>query len=155
MAWSTSRKPGDNTAHVTQQLQKPIYMSSVPGHVRLFPPARLAIVKNGHTPSVYWASLVAQSVQTLSAMQKTWFQSLDQEDPLEKEMATHSSILAWRIPMDRGAWRGTVPGVTKSRTLLSDYTDTTKCLSTDGMNKQCFFHITKFRSKSDELELHK
>ena len=52
MAWSTSRKPGDNMAHVTQQLQKPIYMSSVPGHVRLFPPARLAIVKNRQTPSV-------------------------------------------------------------------------------------------------------
>ena len=43
-------------------------------------------------------------------------QSLGQEDPLEKEMATHSSILAWRIPMDRGAWWATVQGVTKSQT---------------------------------------
>ena len=43
-------------------------------------------------------SLVAQMVKNLSAMQETWVQSLDQEDPLEKEMATHSSILAWRIP---------------------------------------------------------
>ena len=41
------------------------------------------------------------------------------EDPLEKEMATHSSILAWRIPMDRGEWRATVHGVAKSRTGLS------------------------------------
>ena len=39
-----------------------------------------------------------------------------QEDPLEKEMATHSSILAWRIPMDGGAWWATVHGVTKSQT---------------------------------------
>ena len=44
------------------------------------------------------ASLIAQSVKNLPAMQETWVRSLDQEDPLEKEMATHSSILAWRIP---------------------------------------------------------
>ena len=46
---------------------------------------------------VHWASLVAQTVKNLSAMPETWVQSLHQEDPLEKEMATHSSILAWRI----------------------------------------------------------
>ena len=45
-----------------------------------------------------WASLIAQSVKNLPAMQKTRVQFLGQEDPLEKEMATHSSILAWRIP---------------------------------------------------------
>ena len=44
------------------------------------------------------ASLVAQTVKNLPAMQKTWVRLLHQEDPLEKEMATHSSILAWRIP---------------------------------------------------------
>ena len=44
------------------------------------------------------ASLVAQRVKCLPAMQETWVRSLGQEDPLEKEMATHSSILAWRIP---------------------------------------------------------
>ena len=44
------------------------------------------------------ASLVAQMVKNLPAMQETWVRSLGQEDPLEKEMATHSSILAWRIP---------------------------------------------------------
>ena len=43
-----------------------------------------------------------------------------QEDPLEKEMVTHSSILAWKNPMDRGAWRATVHGATESRTQLSD-----------------------------------
>ena len=44
------------------------------------------------------ASLVAQRVKHLPAMQDTWVQSLGQEDPLEKEMATHSSTLAWKIP---------------------------------------------------------
>ena len=44
------------------------------------------------------ASLVAQRVKNLPAIQKTWVQSLGQEDPLEKRMATHSSILAWRVP---------------------------------------------------------
>ena len=53
-----------------------------------------------------WASLVAQLVKNPPAMKETWVQSLGQEDPLEKRMATHSSILAWRIPwMDRGAWK--------------------------------------------------
>ena len=44
------------------------------------------------------ASLVAQKLKPLPAMRETWVRSLGQEDPLEKEMATHSSILAWRIP---------------------------------------------------------
>ena len=47
---------------------------------------------------VAWASLVAQTVKRLSTMRKTWVRSLGQEDPLEKEMAPHSSILAWKIP---------------------------------------------------------
>ena len=44
------------------------------------------------------------AVKNLPAMQETQVQSLGQEDPLEEGMATHSSILPWRIPMDRGAW---------------------------------------------------
>ena len=44
------------------------------------------------------ASLVAQTVKNLSAMPEIWVRSLDWDDPLEKEMATHSSILAWRFP---------------------------------------------------------
>ena len=59
-------------------------------------------------------------VKNPPAMQKTWVQSLGWEDPLEKSMATHSSILAWRIPTDRGAWWATVHGVAKSQTRLSD-----------------------------------
>ena len=54
------------------------------------------------------------------AMQETWVQSLGLNDPLEEEMATHSSIFAWRIPMDRDAWQATVYGVAKSQTRLSD-----------------------------------
>jgi len=46
----------------------------------------------------YWASLVAHMVKNLTAMQETWVQSLGQKDLFEKEMATHSSIFAWRIP---------------------------------------------------------
>ena len=51
---------------------------------------------------------------------ETWFLSLAWEDLLEEEMATHSSILAWKNPMKRGAWWAIVLGVTKSQTQLSD-----------------------------------
>ena len=47
-------------------------------------------------------------------MRVSWVGSLGWEDPLEEGMAAHSSILAWRIPMDRGAWRATVHGVAES-----------------------------------------
>ena len=62
---------------------------------------------------------MAQMVKNWPAMRKTWVQSLGWEDPLEENMATHSSIPAWRIPMDRGAWQATVHGVTKSQLRLS------------------------------------
>ena len=63
---------------------------------------------------------MAQTVQNPPAVQETWVRSLGWEDPLEEGMATHSGILAWRIPMGRGAWWATVHGVAKSRTRLSD-----------------------------------
>ena len=66
------------------------------------------------------ASLMAQMVKKLPAVWETWVQLLGQEDPLEKDTATHSSIPAWRISMCRAAWKSTVHGVTKSRTQLSD-----------------------------------
>ena len=53
-------------------------------------------------------------------MQETRVRSLDREDPLEEEMATHSSILAWRIPWTGEPGRLTVHGVAKSQTQLSD-----------------------------------
>ena len=68
-------------------------------------------------PLLYsWASLVAQMVKNPPAMRETWVPSLGWEDMLEEGMATHSSILAWRIPMGRAAWLATVHGVTKNRT---------------------------------------
>ena len=67
-----------------------------------------------------WASLVAQMVMNPPVMRETWVQSLGWVIPLEEGMATHSSMLAWRIPMDRGAWRATVHGLSKSQTRLSD-----------------------------------
>ena len=60
-------------------------------------------------------SLVAQKVENLLAMQETWVQSLGWEDPLEEGMATHSSVLAWRIPMDRGARQATFLGSQRDR----------------------------------------
>ena len=59
-----------------------------------------------------WASLVAQTVKNVPTMQETWLWSLGWEDPLERGMATHSSILPWNS-MDTGAWRAIVNGVAK------------------------------------------
>ena len=56
-------------------------------------------------------------VKNLPAMWETWVQSLGWENPLAEGMATHSSILAWRIPMDRGAWWMMVHGVTELDTI--------------------------------------
>ena len=63
---------------------------------------------------------MTQKVKHLSAMQETRVRSLSQEDPLEKEMATHSSILSWKIPTDRGVWWATIHGIAKSWTKLND-----------------------------------
>ena len=63
---------------------------------------------------------MAQMIKSLPAMWETWVQSLGWDDPLEEGMATLSSILAWRIPMGRGAWVAIVHGVAKSPTRLSD-----------------------------------
>ena len=65
-------------------------------------------------------SLVAQMVKNLPAMLENWVQSLGWKDPLEEGMATHSSILVWRIPKDRRAWRAAVHGVAKSWIRLSN-----------------------------------
>ena len=70
------------------------------------------------------ASLIAQLVKNPPAMQETPVRFLGREDPLEEGMATHASMLARRIPMDRVAWQAIVHGVAKSWTLLSDFTFT-------------------------------
>ena len=69
----------------------------------------------GYPLQYSWASLVAQLVKNLPAMRKTWVRSLGWEDPLEKGKATHSRILAWRIP------DCIVYAVAKSQTRLSDF----------------------------------
>ena len=74
----------------------------------------------GYPLQYSWAFLVAQTVKNLPALREVWVQSMGWEDPLEEGMATYSSILAWRIPRDRGAWWAAVHGVSKSQTQLSD-----------------------------------
>ena len=64
------------------------------------------------------ASLVVQRLKCLPAVWETWVRSLDQEDPLEKEMATHSSILAWRIP-----WTEELGGLQSTGRKESDTTE--------------------------------
>ena len=59
-------------------------------------------------------------VKNWPSMQETWVRSLGWEDALEEGMATHSSILSWRFPTNRGAWQATVHRVAKSWTRLSD-----------------------------------
>ena len=84
-------------------------MGSLPvGNIPLQPSQLLITIGIYITHGASW---VAQMVKNLPAMWEIWVQSLCQEDPLEKKMATHSSIRAWRIPKDRGAWWATVHGV--------------------------------------------
>ena len=71
-------------------------------------------------PPFLWASLVAQMVKNLPAVQETQVQPLGQEDPLEEEMATHSTILAWRISWTEETDRLQSMGSQKSRIGLSD-----------------------------------
>ena len=73
-----------------------------------------------NTVSFIANSLVAQMVKCLPAMQENWVRFLGREYPLEKEMATHSSILAWRIPWTEEPGRD--HGITKSLTRLSNFT---------------------------------
>ena len=74
----------------------------------------------GYPLQYSWGSLVAQMVKNLLAVQKACVWSLGWEDPLEEGMATCSSILACRMPMDRGAWQATFHGVSHSWTPLSN-----------------------------------
>ena len=70
----------------------------------------------GYPLQYSWASLVAHRIKNSPAMQETWAQSLGWEDSLEEIVATHSSILVWRIPTDRGASWGTVNKVANDQT---------------------------------------
>ena len=70
-----------------------------------------------------WTSLVAQTVKRLPAMRETWVRSLGQEDPLEKETATHSSIHAWKIP-----WTEEPGGLQSMGRKESDMTERLVCV---------------------------
>ena len=70
-------------------------------------------------------SLIVQLANHLPAMQEIWVRFLGREDPLEKEMASHSSILAWRIPWTEGAWQATVHGIARVRHDLATKPPTT------------------------------
>ena len=68
----------------------------------------------GHPLQFTWASLVTQTIKNLLAMRETWVWSLGWEHPLKEGMAIHSTILVWRMPINRGTWWATVQGITKS-----------------------------------------
>ena len=70
---------------------------------------------------------VVKNQFAMQELQETWVQSLGGEDPLEEGMATHSSILAWESPMDRGAWQVTAHRVTKSWTQLKRLSTHSSC----------------------------
>ena len=74
----------------------------------------------GYPLQYSWASPVAQMVKNLPGMQETWVRSMVWEDPLEEGTATHTSILAWRIPMDREAWQAAVHGLAKRCTRMNN-----------------------------------
>ena len=74
----------------------------------------------GYPLQYSWASPVAQTAKNPPEMWETWVQSLGWEGLLEKGMATHVSILVWRIPTDREAWQATAHWVTKNSTRLSN-----------------------------------
>ena len=77
---------------------------------------------------------MVQLVKNPLVMRKTWARSLGWEDPLEEGMGTHSSVVAWRIPMDRGAWQATVHGIAELDTTerLSMSAGTTLCCQRQG-----------------------
>ena len=88
---------------------------STVGYRQVIPIFKNILPTEQNTPGLchLGASLGVQMVNNLPAIQETWVRFLGQEDPLAKKMAAHSSVLAWRIPMDRGAWWATVHGVKK------------------------------------------
>ena len=105
----------------------------------------------GYPLQYSWASLVAQMVKNPPAV---WDLGsiLGWEDPLEKGTAIHSSILAWRIPVDRGAWWAKAHGVTKSWTWLSNFHSLTLCMVRKLGNQDCL-KCVKSKHKDQHLLL--
>ena len=119
-AWGPDLTPGQGTRSHMRQLRVPMLQLKIP-HAAM--KTRYHQINNSYMSKVSdtsRASLEPQMVKESPAMWEAWVPSLGWEDPLEEGTATHSSILAWRIPMDRWARRATVHGVAKSRTRLND-----------------------------------
>ena len=112
------QSPNDGASLVDQLVKNPSAMQETP--VRFLSQEDSPGEGIGYPFQYSWASLVALMVKNLPARWETWIQSLVWEDPLEEGLATHSSIVAWRIPMDRGTWQTIVHGVAKSQKQLSD-----------------------------------
>ena len=111
------KRPQRDRASAPQQVLGsgfPARASTALGRASCLPPAWIYTQVKGPL-----ASLVAQLVKNPPAMQETPVRFLGWEDPLEEGMATHSSILAWRTPIDREAWWAAIHGVAKSGTRLS------------------------------------
>ena len=103
-------------ASLVAQLVKNLLQACNTGDPALIPGSGRSPGEEMCYPAQYsWVSLVSQRVKNPPAMWETSVRSLGWEDLLEEGIATHSTILAWRIPMDREAWWATVHGVTKSR----------------------------------------
>ena len=103
--------------------------------------------------AVFRSFLVAQMVKSLPAKWETQVQSLGREDPLEKEITTHSSMLAWKNTTDGGAWRATIHGVTKSQTQLKQCTHCSPTSSLSiGFPRQGYWSELPFPSPVDLLD---
>ena len=110
---SLEAKPSNSTSYWI------LFRSGTMGREKWAGKGRESLLRGNLLPDRHsWGFPGGSAVKNLLAMQETWVWSLGQEDPLEEGMATHSSLLAWRIPTDRGAWRATVHGVAQSWTRL-------------------------------------
>ena len=99
----------------------------------------------------FGASLVVQTVKNAPAMQETWVWFLGWEDPPEDGMATHSSIIAWRIPMDRGAWWATVLGV--ARVNMTEWLSTAQPRKSEVLSIPCLSVYVRVLSRVRLLHL--
>ena len=114
-------------ASLVAQLVKNLLQACNTGDLALIPESERSPREEIGYPSQYsWASLVSQRVKNPPAMWEAWIQSLGWEDTLKEGTAIHSSILAWRIPMDREAWWATIHGIAKSQQWATQHSTTVK-----------------------------
>ena len=114
--WFGECKPTDSTKSCSSQDTLSAYIKRHGTRISEFNNSKVNVLQCGeHKTSLlmFWGFLVVQMVKNLPAMRETWTQSLDGEDPLEEGMETPSSILAWRIPMDKVVWWATVHAIAK------------------------------------------